>query len=189
MSKLETNTIDNISGSSTLNLGDTNATAITIDSGVSTLTIPNGITTGHNYPAFEASLSAQQTVTDQTATKAQCDTKNFDTDSAYDATTNYRFTPTVAGKYYVYGSVATNATSGYLQNTRSYIYKNGSEVKQSRLYNNDGFHMANTVPVVAIVDMNGSTDYLELFGFADNTSGSPIFQDTHTYFGAYRIGA
>lgn len=162
---------------------------LTTSSGSGNITIGSGVTLLSNVPAFEASLSSQQTVSDATATKAQCNTENFDTDSAYDNSTNYRFTPQVSGKYYVYGSVATNATSSYLQQTQSLIYKNGSEVKQSRLYNSDGHHMANTVPVVAIIDMNGSTDYLELFGYADNTSGSPIFQATHTYFGAYRIGA
>ena len=162
---------------------------ITNSAGSGNITIGSGVTLLSNVPAFEATLSSQQTVSDATATKAQCNTENFDTDGAYDNSTNYRFTPQVSGKYYVYGSVATNATSSYLQHTKSLIYKNGSEVKQSRLYNSDGHHMANTVPVVAIVDMNGSTDYLELFGFADNTSGSPIFQDTHTYFGAYKLGA
>ena len=161
---------------------------ITNSAGSGNITIGSGVTLLSNVPAFEASLSSQQTVSDATATKAQCNTENFDTDAAYDNSTNYRFTPQSSGKYFVYGSVATNATSSYLQHTKSFIYKNGSEVKQSRLYNSDGFHMANTVPVVAIVDMNGSTDYLELFGFADNTSGSPVFQDTYTYFGAYKLG-
>jgi ribosomal protein L9 len=177
MSTLETNLIQPATG-----------TTLTVGASGDQITAATGVKTSFLYPAFEASLSAQQTVSDATATKAECNTENFDTDGAYDNSTNYRFTPQVAGKYYVYGSVATNATSSYLQQTKSLIYKNGSEVKQSRLYNSDGFHMANTVPVVAIVDMNGSTDYLELFGFADNTSGSPIFQDTQTYFGSYRIG-
>ena len=47
--------------------------------------------------------------------------------------------------------------------------------------------MANNVPVVAIVDMNGTTDYVELFGLLDSASGQNIFQETHTYFGAYRL--
>jgi len=162
---------------------------ITTSSGSGNITIGSGVTLLSSVPAFEASLSSEQTVSDASNTKAQCNIENFDTDGAYDNSTNYRFTPQVAGKYYVYGSVAANATSNYLQHSKSLIYKNGSTVKESRLYNSDGHHMANTVPVVAIVDMNGSTDYLELYGFADNTAGSPVFQATHTYFGAYRIGA
>jgi hypothetical protein len=38
-------------------------------------------------------------------TKVQIDTEVFDTDRYYDNTTNYRFTPLVAGKYFVYGNI------------------------------------------------------------------------------------
>ena len=140
-----------------------------------------------NTPAFEASLSANQNVSDATDTKANCNTENFDTDSAYDNATNYRFTPQVAGKYFVYGQIATNNTTVYLQHTQSKIKKNGNTVKFSRIYDNSGFNLSNFIPVVAIVDMNGTTDYVELFGLLDSASGQNIFQETHTYFGAYRL--
>ena len=59
MSKLETNTIDTISGSTNLTLGGTNATDITIPAGV---TITNNGTQsgfgGVNTPAFEARLGS-----------------------------------------------------------------------------------------------------------------------------------
>ena len=66
--------------------------------------LPSGIS-GQNYPAFEAYLSANQTVSDNAVTKVQFNTKLFDTDSAYDNSTNYRFTPGVAGKYFIYSSI------------------------------------------------------------------------------------
>jgi hypothetical protein len=42
-----------------------------------------------------------------------------------------------------------------------------------------------------IVDMNGSSDYLEAFGQIDDTSGNPDFLGINriTNFGAYRIGS
>ena len=52
-----------------------------------------------NTPAFEAYLSSAQSVSDATSTKAQPNTELFDTDSAYDNSSTYRFTPQVAGKY------------------------------------------------------------------------------------------
>ena len=55
-------------------------------------------------PAFEAYLSADQSIADVTYTKVSVDTEVYDTDGCYDNSTNYRFTPTVAGKYFVYGS-------------------------------------------------------------------------------------
>jgi len=86
-----------------------------------------------NYPAFEAYLSVDSSAqTSAAIVKSPFDTEIFDTDNCYDNTTNYRFTPTVAGKYYVYSSqklqCTTSNTMGYL---RLYIYKNGSSYKQA----------------------------------------------------------
>ena len=53
MSKLETNTIDTVSGTTNLTIGSTNT---------STITMPNGALSGQNYPAFEAYLSSTQIV-------------------------------------------------------------------------------------------------------------------------------
>ena len=53
-------------------------------------------------PAFQAYLSSIQTVVSGATTKITMDTEDFDTDSCYDNSSNYRFTPTTAGKYYVY---------------------------------------------------------------------------------------
>ena len=47
MSKLETNTIDTVSGTSNLVIGSTNT---------STITMPNGALSGQNYPAFMATM-------------------------------------------------------------------------------------------------------------------------------------
>jgi hypothetical protein len=35
--------------------------------------------------------------------------------------------------------------------------------------------------------MNGSSDYLELYGNVDVSSGTAIFYQGSTYFGAYKI--
>ena len=80
------------------------------------------------YPAFLAYSNADQTVTDAALTKVQFQTEEFDTDNAFDNSTNYRFTvPTgKAGKYYVTTSVYFEATSG-IDRTVLYLYKNGSQ--------------------------------------------------------------
>ena len=50
MSKIETNKIDSISGTSTLKIGETNATTLDFDTGITSVTnIPQPIT---NAPAF-----------------------------------------------------------------------------------------------------------------------------------------
>ena len=187
MSKLETNTIDTVSGTTNLTIGSTNT---------STITVPNGKLTGQNYPAFEAYLSSDQNLADSTYVKLQFDTKGFDTDNCYDNSTNYRFTPTVAGKYLVYGAMEGDAAgTNSMYRVILAIYKNGSSV--ARIYN----YPSTTAPqnnqsvnVTRTIDMNGTSDYLEIFGFVDPTSSNQgraesSSTDLRTYFGAYRIGA
>jgi hypothetical protein len=89
----------------TSNLGTGTADATTFLRGDQTYAAAGGT----NTPAFLAYLSANQSVSDATDTKCQFDTEVLDTDNCYDNSTNYRFTPTVAGKYFVYSQIACNA--------------------------------------------------------------------------------
>jgi len=189
MSKLETNTIDNISGSSTLNLGDTNATAITIDSGVSTLTIPNGIATGQNYPMFYAYLSPSQAVASSTYTKVQYNTEVFDTNNYYDSSTNYRFTPLIAGKYLVFYTIGLESADANATSAFANLYLNGSVITNSPRFDCSAFTRISAGAANHIVDMNGTTDYLEVFGYINGGGAEFNVGSRQTYFGAYRLGA
>ena len=167
--------------------GDT----ITVPTGAS-LTVPSGGLSGQNYPAFQAYLSSNQSVTSDTTTKVQCNTEVFDTDGYFDNSTNYRFTPLVAGKYFVHGSVFGDpGNASDLSYVIVYLYKNGSENMNQKLdfRNNEG-RDAN-LNFSTIIDMNGSTDYIELYGLVKALDGSgTVFGSgtKRTYFGAYRIG-
>ena len=77
-------------------------TSLEIGSSGDTITTATGAKPSFLYPAFEARLSSDQTISDDTLTKINLNEEVFDTDSAYDNSTNYRFTPQVAGKYFVY---------------------------------------------------------------------------------------
>lgn len=136
-------------------------------------------------PYFQAYLSASQTVTANTFTKCQFNTKNFDSGTYYDATTNYRFTPLVAGKYKVTVSIQLAETAG-AGTYASAIYKNGAVVFEAQ----DSITPTTTsnfsVQASAIVSMNGTTDYIEGWGFTPGTTfgaGAPL-----TYIEAYYIG-
>ena len=184
MSKLETNTIDTVSGTTNLVIGSTNT---------STITMPNGALSGQNYPAFHASLSATQTIADVTITKIEFDTELFDTDNCYDNTTNYRFTPTVAGKYFIYTHIDGD-TTGTNKTDRVYLYlrKNGTDYSQNFVdfRNNPGKNMS--VSTAVILDFNGSTDYVELWVYYESnqhTGVSEVSSSAGTFFGGYRIGA
>ena len=144
-------------------------------------------------PSFHAFLSAnQESLSDATAVKMQCNTETYDSDGTYDNSTNYRFTPGVAGKYYIYGGalVTADANSNMVE-AEIYIYKNGSSIgKQTFNYTSNYAKLA--APTISIVDVADDNDYYELYsGVNTNNSGDwkAIGDSTQqrTYFGAYKI--
>ena len=153
-----------------------------------------GAVSGHNYPAFEAYRGTSlQSITDLTATKVQFNTEVFDTDSAYDNATNYRFTPQVAGKYFVYSGLMMKSSTG-TDNIRQInidIRKNGSTLRLTQYYSQNQFYNF-TAFVQGSISMNGSTDYLEVFVTTRSATGvtsNVEFSPQPSYFGGYRIGA
>ena len=192
MSTLEVNTIAPITGSSDVTLGGSSknikfASGTTVDFSTNTPTLTLG-SDMKMTPAFRAQLSSGQSISDATYTKIEFDSENFDTDNCYDNSTNYRFTPTVAGKYYVYASVecyggATNS----VEEVNPAIRKNGSNVTRSSFSEiGGGFHVVASY-LSATLDMNGSTDYVEVFAYCDSSSTPSVQHDGRTYFGAFRI--
>ena len=142
-----------------------------------------------NTPAFHVKLSSTQDTTDNTVTKIEFDEEAFDTDNCYDNTTNYRFTPTVAGKYFIYASfINRSSTTNQLTNARTFIYKNGSEVHgayTTDFRNNTGFVALSYMG--ALVEMNGTTDYIEYYSRVDHSNGSNAGVQDRSYAGAYKI--
>ena len=202
MSKWETNTIDNISGSSTLTIGDSNASTISIPKNITlgasgtTITVPSGATItnngtqtgfgGTNTPAF-AATQANTGFSAGGDSKIAYATEIFDTDNCYDNSTNYRFTPTTAGKYFVYANIAFNSDTAYARHQIK-IYKNGSHIARSQLrLTGNYFQNADTTSVINYaVDMNGTSDYLEIYGFLDQ-NGQTETASGYGVFGAYRL--
>lgn len=170
-------------------------TSLEIGSSGDTITTATGAKPSFLYPAFEAQRpQSAQVVSDNTSTKVQFSTENFDTDNAYDNSTNYRFTPQVAGKYFVYARIMCRAeTNTELSVVEISLFKNGSKIGSSRFDNGGTSKVNNKTPVInQIVDMNGSSDYIECFGLVDVGSGNAQFYNDsaeRTIFGAYRIGS
>lgn len=139
------------------------------------------------WPVFETVMSANQTVSAATPTKVVFDTETFDTNSDFDSTTNYRFTPTVAGKYLLSAAVLL---SGY-DDSVSYIilYKNGSAFRQ---FTPLAASSSTTGAVPWIVDANGTSDYFEIFvDSTADTSYTVEYQQASvlaTFFAGSRIG-
>lgn len=117
-----------------------------------------------NGPAFSAYGSALQTVANVTNTKINFNTKEFDTANCFD-TTNYRFTPNIAGYYQLNAScLALGSSAGGVS---VHIFKNGSQIRTSSVTNTvAGTNVAPTIS--AIVYANGTTDYFEIYAWNNN---------------------
>jgi hypothetical protein len=142
-------------------------------------------------PAFRAYRNASQTISDGVDTKVQIDTEDFDTDNCYDNSTNYRFTPTTAGKYFIYAQVNCSSSVGEdIHAAIGSFRKNGSEIVRNNIDPHNGSKSNQTYNYFAtVVDMNGTTDYIEVYGYIDTSTGTPNFGDgtNQTYFGAYKL--
>ncbi|WP_176956741.1 hypothetical protein [Paraburkholderia caribensis] len=145
-------------------------------------------------PAFQAYRSTSQALTIGTPAKVQFNTENYDTNSAYDNATNYRFTPQKAGKYRVHAQVSISDTLSATTTYQNFamIYKNGSLYTSNRL---DGYsvagNVASGVSVEMDIQMNGTTDYLEIYANVTTAASATINGGTApipTYFEAYYIG-
>jgi hypothetical protein len=145
---------------------------------------------GVNTPAFRAFLNSNKTMSDATTTKVDTfGSEDFDTDNNF---ASNRFTPTTAGKYFVFVQLAfTNTTDAdVMYYAESYIYKNGSQLVKNTLdpKNSNPSNQA-ILYNATVVDMNGSSDYLEVYANSGVASGAPKIGNgtNQSYFGAYKI--
>ena len=181
MGTIKTTNIESISGSGTVTLGASGET----------FTVPSGVTaTGFNNPAFEADLSGDQSITSGANTKVTFDAELYDSNSAYDNSSNYRFTPQVAGKYWCYATVRADGTASTVNYMILSFYKNGSVYPDSnrpfwRFLNNPIDDFTGTLGFT--IDLNGSSDYVEVFTEIELSSGNPTLKSGSS-FGAFRVG-
>ena len=134
-----------------------------------TVNIPDAtgtIMVSGNMPAFSAYASSTQSVTNLASTKVTLDTEIFDTNNNFASS---RFTPTVAGYYQLNGTIRTGVST-VVTNAGIYIYKNGSSYARGN--ENSSSKSNNQIVISSIVYLNGSTDYVELYGFVEGTSPS-----------------
>ena len=114
-------------------------------------------------PAFSASMSTTQTLSNGTYTLLNFDTKtggiNFDTNSNFNTTT-YLFTPTVAGYYQVNSSVFFNTGGGQVY---LLLYKNASIF--ASIYFPNNVSAGAIAAVSGLIYCNGSTDTISVYAF------------------------
>jgi len=174
MSKIQVDTIDTRSGTSTMTIGSTNTTTIALKSGATLTNFPD------NTPAFQAFKAANQTISQSTYTKIEFDTEDYDTDSCYNntsgtvtlngiSTPSYSFAPNVAGKYLI-GAAVNAMTSTDFDTLLVSIFKNGTQV--NRVINSSRhFDSAMTS---FIVTANGTSDYFDIQCYSELSGGTTL---------------
>ena len=201
MSKLETNTIDNISGSSTLTIGDTNTTTVSIPEDVTlgasgkTITIPSGATITNsgtatnfgkdNTPAFYATASSNQTISNTTFTKMLFQTESFDTDSAYDASNSTFTVPSGEdGLYCFYNNIRMPLSDG--EESAFLLNVNGANNLFTGQQNYPGNNSSFYHQYVTMVNLSaGDVVYLNMYV---TSSGTRTTNSGYCYFSGFKIG-
>ena len=161
-----------VAGTTVLTLPTTSGTVLTSTSPSSDL--PSSI----NGPAFSAYNSSTQSVSNSTSTKLVCNTELFDTSNAFDSTTNYRFTPQVAGYYQI--NVSGYGFPSAVGVVSMQIWKNGA-------YSLTKTEVANTnagpqISCSSLIYLNGSTDYVEFYAF--QSSGGSLTMSAQNFSGS-----
>jgi len=139
-------------------------------------------------PSFAARNNSAQTITNSTTATMQFDTEYYDTDNCYN-TSNYRFTPNVAGIYLINSTVMIASLTGIISLD---IRLNGARYANTALrLNPTGLQaVANSV----LVSMNGSTDYVDIGIFQNSgsnkdTVASPSNNLVNHFSGCYMRGS
>ena len=144
-----------------------------------------------NTPAFLVKLSADTNITDATETKVEFDTEIIDTDNKYDNSTNYRFTPGVAGTYFLFAQVYIKSNANAeLADMRVTIKRNTTRIFAAR--HNPATNDANSITLnVSTIDVANDTDYYEVHVFANDESGNPTIEASEngvtSFFGGYKL--
>ena len=143
-------------------------------SGTTTLTLPSTSGTVQvGGPAFSVSSTALVSAANTTFTKVTYDTEDYDTNSNFASS---RFTPTVAGYYQINATIVFSGIVAVGKKSFVTIYKNGSRFLDG---NNAAQISGETTQnsVSGIVYLNGSTDYVEIYGWQDTGGAQNIGSD------------
>ena len=177
----------------TVNTIEPVGSTLTVGSASDTVTVPTGATiTGAiaNTPAFSVYLSSDQTLTDNTFTKIQFNTEVFDSNNTYDNSTNYRFTPGVAGKYLITTQARIiGGSDNQLRKVLLQIQKNGSERQTFIINTQDSYALHTCSGINVLTDTATATDYYEVYCKADVGSGTVSAEGDlfGTWFAGHKI--
>lgn len=142
---------------------------------------------GDTFYGFHVYLSSSQSCTNSVYTTINFDTETFDPQSDFDNVTNFRYTPSTAGKYFFYASSGLISLADQKQCVVR-ISLNGAAIVQGG-FGASGTFTQYTFCAIGGVVMNGTTDYVDVQVFnGDTTARSAPGASFATFFGGYKTG-
>ena len=192
MSKVQVDTIDTRSGTSTMQIGSTNTSTINIGVSGDTVNIPSGVTianagtaTGFGFSTYGASAypNATQTIATGTNTKVVLPNEYTDSNGEF---ASYTYTATRAGHYLLSAQVYENGETGTSVQWQVVIYKNGSLFLRGA--KTTDYAVAYTFPISAVVVPLAASDTIELYTFHNKGSNANInFDNKGTFLNIWRL--
>lgn len=122
-------------------------------------------------PMFYANRQSTQAISSGSWTKVQMSSEIFDTNGDYDPTTNFRFTPTVTGYYIIMAAIYFSAQVDTAI-TGIDIRKNGSAYAATTV--DSSTTKSEGAVMTCLMNMNGSSDYCEVFAYQDSGADKNI---------------
>ncbi len=199
MSKVQVDTIDTRSGTSTMQIGSTNTSTINIGVSGDTVNIPSGVTIANagtatgfgeaNTPAFAVQgTDEQSSVASATYTKVTFNSELKDTDSAFDLSTERFTVPSGKAGLYTFKYSCQNSQKEAANKVYQIVlYKNGSLAEGTLVRQNP------TTTGNYDIFLNGSaslvlaaSDYVEVF-YYQNSSGSVNLEANKRLFSGFRV--
>ena len=183
---LKVDTIQDSSGNNIINeSGDTITIGASGDTTNIIGTLQNDGASVANTPMFRVFRSTDQSISNGAYTKIQYNSENYDTNSVFDSSTNYRFTAPSTGKYYFLAQLQYTSTSDGGQ-LRGQFYVNGSAFHSSLRMQHTSPNTSDNFMVMADVISLSANDYVEVYGY-QGESGSRNFESYKNYFLGYKL--
>jgi len=200
LSKVQVDTIDTRSGTSTMQIGSTNTSTINIGVSGDTVNIPSGVTIANagtatgfgetNTPAFLVYKTSNQELSDNAFTKVTFDTEDFDSDSAF-ASDKFTVPSGKAGKYRFDTQLYWIANSNTLDLFYGTFYINGSTPNivnrtgnSVNMWNNEGGEQC--LRVTSTFNLSEG-DYVEVYGKLNVNSGTPRLYAYGNWFSGFKL--
>ncbi len=143
-----------------------------------------------NVPYFYGELSSTQDVSNGSSTKAQLNNIILDSASGWNSS-NYRYTPGVAGKYFISGSVQSRSSSNnnMAWNTAK-IYISGTEYEVAHFStaNTQSNYINTSCSNVSVIRTLSDSDYVELYGICYG-GGTTRFGTELTSLKVYKLSS